>query len=260
MRLLKQKDQHILMDKVVLRRVVEYAEISDDEVVLEVGSGPGNLTFELLKRAKKVIGIEKDHRMVGMLRRKFSREIQERRFELIQGDALKISFPEFDKFVANIPYSISSPLTFKLLDHKFKLAIVMYQKEFAERLTANAGTKKYGRLSVMAKALCKAEIMEIVSRRAFKPIPKVDSAIVKLIPTKNFDVEDLQLFGELVRKAFSMRRKKFGKAIEEWCEENGVDLAILGKFKDYFDKRPEEIEAEVFASMANEVSRWKSIR
>jgi 16S rRNA (adenine1518-N6/adenine1519-N6)-dimethyltransferase len=246
------------MDKAVLRRIVEYAEISEDDIVLEIGSGPGNLTFELLRKAGKVIGIEKDHRMVGILKKKFSREIMVGRFELIQGDALKVSFPEFDKFVSNIPFSISSPLTFKLLKHRFKLAIVMYQKEFAERLTATPGSKTYGRLTVMARAFCKAEILENVSRRAFKPIPKVDSAIVRITPSRDLEINDLHIFEELVRVSFSMRRKRFGKILGKWCEQKGLDVTILESFEDHFEKRPEEVEAEVFASIANRVSEGVS--
>jgi 16S rRNA (adenine1518-N6/adenine1519-N6)-dimethyltransferase len=259
MRLYKQRDQHILLDKSVLRRMVDYSELSGEETILEVGCGPGNLTSELLKRAR-VVGIEKDPRMVEILKGKFRREIGEGRFKIIHGDALRVSFPEFDKFVANIPYSISSPLTFKLLNHDFELAVVMYQREFAERLTAEPGSKTYGRLSVMAKALCKAEIVEEVSRKAFKPVPKVDSAIVKIVPSKQFEIQDSNLFEDLVRFSFSMRRKKFGKILEGWFEKLEVSQALLENFKNHLEKRPEEIEAETFASIANEVRRWISTR
>ena len=263
MRLYKQKDQHILTDRSVLKKIVDYSELSGDETVLEVGCGPGNLTSELLKRSGRVVGIEKDPRMVELLRKKFKREIEEGKFEIIQGDALKTNFPEFDKFVANIPYSISSPLTFKLLSHDFKLAVVMYQKEFAERLTAKPGSKKYGRLTVMAKALCKAEILGYVSKKAFKPIPKVDSAIVRIIPSKELEILDHRLFEDLVRFSFSRRRKKFGKIFEEWFKKLGINPEFFEELKnrfDYLERRPEELSPKVFASIANEVSKWKSIR
>ncbi len=254
MRLYKQRDQHILTDRSVLRRIVEYSGLSD-EIVLEVGCGTGNLTSELLRRAKKVVGIEKDLRMVKVLRKKFSKEIEEGRFELIQGDALKVDFPEFDKFVSNIPYSISSLLTFKLLKHDFKLAVVMYQKEFAERLTAKSGSKKYGRLSVTSRAFCRAEILEVVSRKAFKPVPKVDSAIVRLVPQPELEVKNIEAFEDLVRFSFSMRRKKFGKILEDWFKKRKLSSDILLKYKsyykDYLERRPEEIEPEVFARLSN---------
>jgi|Deesub1362A_J573_1020465.scaffolds.fasta_scaffold00072_12 16S rRNA (adenine1518-N6/adenine1519-N6)-dimethyltransferase len=255
MRLYKQRDQHILTDKSALKRVVGYSELSDDEVVLEVGCGPGNLTYGLLKKAEKVIGIEKDPRMVNLLRKKFSKEIEDGRFELIQGDALKVDFPEFDKFISNIPYSISSPLTFKLLKHDFRLAIVMYQKEFAERLVAQPGSKKYGRLSVTSRAFCRAEILEVVGRKAFRPAPKVDSAVVRLIPRPEFEVNNLDTFEDLVRFSFSMRRKKFGKILESWFNRRKLNLEVLAaKYKDLLEKRPEEIEPEVFAELSNEIN------
>ncbi|RLI81653.1 ribosomal RNA small subunit methyltransferase A [Archaeoglobales archaeon] len=257
MRLYKQRDQHILVDRSILRRIVDYSELSDDEVALEIGCGPGNLTAELLKRAKKVIGVEKDPRMVNLLKKKFSKEIEDGRFEIVQDDALKVSFPKFDKFVSNIPYSISSPLTFKLLKHDFRLAIVMYQKEFAERLTAQPGSKKYGRLSITSRVFCRAEILEIVSRKAFKPPPKVDSAIVRLTPSSELKIIDFDLFVDLVRFSFSMRRKKFGKIFQSWCEKRKIKpneiLKELG-LEEYIEKRPEEIEPEVFAKLTNGIS------
>lgn len=246
MKLLKSRDQHILKDRRYLKKIVSVAEIKDDEV-LEVGCGPGNLTSLLLKKAKKVYGIEKDGRFVELLKKKFSGYIEEGKFEIIEGDALKVEFPECDKFVSNIPFSISSPLTFKVLKHGFKLSVVTYQKEFAERLVAREGSKKYGRLSVIAKAYCKAEIVDVIPRHAFKPVPKVDAAIVKIIHEPEIRVENIEIFEDLVTFVFSRRRKKFSKVLEEWCEKRKVKVSDMG----YGDERPEKIPPEVFAEIAD---------
>ena len=120
MRFYKREGQHILKDKSLLRRIVRYAEIKKDESVLEVGCGTGNLTQFVLKKAGKVYGIEKDRRFVRILKSRFENEISQDRFVLIEGDALKVEWPQFDKFVSNIPYSISSPLTLKLLKSRFR--------------------------------------------------------------------------------------------------------------------------------------------
>ncbi len=249
MKLLRSKDQYILIDRRYLKKMVSIAELNEDDIVLEVGSGLGNLTSELLKRAGKVYGIEKDERFVKFLTRKFKKFIEEGKLEIIRGDALKIPFPEFNKFVSNIPYSISSPLTFKLLKHNFELAVITYQKEFAERLIAKQG-KRYGRLSVIVKAYCKVTIVDYIPPEAFRPIPKVSSAIVKMIPEPEIRVKNIEIFEDLVRFAFSRRRKKFKTIVREWCKKNGYEIEIKG----FEDERADHIRAEVYAEIANSVS------
>ncbi len=250
MKLLKSKGQHILISRKFLHKIIRYAELSFDDVVLEVGCGTGRLTRLLLRSVEKVYGIEVDERLVGYLKKRFEHEIKSGRFVLIHGDALKVEFPEFDKFVANIPYQISSPLTFKLLKHDFKLAVVTYQKEFAERLVAKPGSKKYGRLSVVVRAYCRAEILDIIPPTAFKPKPKVESAIVRIIPEPEIEVKNLDLFEDLVRFAFSQRRKMFGKIVEDWSNEKGVKIEISEELR---KKRPEEIPPEIYAEIADSV-------
>ncbi len=248
MKLLKSKGQHILVSRRFLHKIVRYAKLSFDDVVLEVGCGTGRLTKLLLKSVEKVYGIELDERLVRYLQRRFENDIKSGRFVLIHGDALKVEFPKFDKFVANIPYQISSPLTFKLLKHDFELAVVTYQKEFAERLVAKPGSKKYGRLSVVARAYCRTEILDIIPPTAFKPKPKVESAIVRIIPEPEVVVKNLDAFEDLVRFAFSQRRKMFGKIVEDWSKEKGVKVEVP---EELTRKRPEEIPPEIYAEIAD---------
>ena len=248
MKLFRGKSQHILVDRGVLRRITRYAELSSEDTVLEVGCGTGNLTSYLLRKAGRVIGIEIDSRMVELLKRRFSGFIEAGRFELIHADALKIEFPEFDKFVSNIPYKISSPLTFKLFKSNFQLAVVMYQKEFARRLVAKPGSRDYGRLSVIARAYCRAELVEQVPSWAFVPRPKVDSAIVKIYPEPTLKVENRELFEDLVTFLFSRRRKRLGKSIEEFCRIKGVAIELPDKLRDL---RPEQVSPEVFAELSD---------
>ncbi len=248
MKLFKKKSQYILVDRGVLRRVTSYAELSSEDTVLEVGCGTGNLTAHLLRKAGKIVGVEIDSRMVELLKRKFSGFIEAGRFELIHGDALRINFPHFDKFVSNIPYKISSPLTFKLLKSDFELAVVMYQKEFARRLVARPGSKDYGRLSVISKAYCRAEIVETVPRWAFVPRPKVDSAIVRIHPEPELEVKNRELFEELVTFLFSRRRKKLGKSVEEFCRIRGATIDLPDKLRDL---RPEQVSPETFAELSD---------
>jgi 16S rRNA (adenine1518-N6/adenine1519-N6)-dimethyltransferase len=240
--------QHFLVDREIINKICNYAFLSDEDAVLEIGCGTGNLTGELLNRAKKVYGIEIDRELIQLLEKRFKNEIQEKRFILVCGDALKVEFPKFDKFVSNIPYEISSPLTFKLFKHEYRVAVVMYQKEFAERLTASSGERNYGRLSIIAKSYCRAEILEFIPRTLFEPVPEVDSAIVRIVPEPELIVHRRELFEDLVRFMFSRRRKMVGKSILEWSKSKGFEIELA---EDVKKKRPEELEPEFFAKFVD---------
>ncbi len=236
--------QHMVVSRSLISRIVGYADLKPEDVVLEVGCGTGNLTKELLRRCK-VVGIEKDSKMVEKLHRRFKIEIDSGRFTLMHGDALLVEFPPFTKFVSNIPYKISSPLTFKLFKHSYKLAVVMYQKEFAERLCGEDS-----RLGVIAKAYCTAEILEIVKPSAFRPRPKVYSAVVKILPEPKVAVKNLPLFEKFVTFAFSMRRKRMQKIARAFMERTGCKVEIDDEIA---KMRPEELGAEKFAEIVDDI-------
>ena len=128
----KRRDQHFLIDTNILRRIVDFAAIEKSEDILEIGAGPGNLTDALARKARHVYSIELDPALVTVLEERF----KNRNVTIIKGNALKVDFPKFDKVVANLPYSISSDVTFKLLKHPFKIGVLMYQREFAQRMVA----------------------------------------------------------------------------------------------------------------------------
>ncbi len=230
--------QHFMVDERILKREVEYADVSKEDVVLEIGPGTGNLTKYLVEKAKKVYAIEKDRALARLIEDEFPE------VEVIVGDAMDMDWPEFDKMVSNIPYEISSPLTFKLLEHEFELAVITYQLEFAERLVAYAGDWAYSRLSVMAYYRAEMEMLERVPKSAFRPRPKVDSAIVQIMPRKEppFHVEDEKLFEEVVRVLFSARRKTVRSALK----------ARYGEVKtEYGAMRVEELTPEEIGEIAN---------
>lgn len=200
--------QNFIVDLRVLEREISYAGIKSCDTVLEIGPGIGTLTKLLAERASKVYAVEMDARMIDILKSSFKDRV-----EIIEGDFLKVTLPNFDKTISNIPYSISSPLTFRLLSHGFKLAILTYQREFAERMVAKPGEKNYSRLSVATYYYASAEILEVLPPEVFYPPPKVESAIVKLIPrNRPFEVNE-KLFFDLLRGLFSYRRKTLKKAL-----------------------------------------------
>jgi len=191
--------------------MVDYAELSRDDVVLEVGAGVGNLTLLLAARARRIIAVERDRRLIKVLGER-SRGYSN--IELLCGDVLQIELPKFNKVVANLPYGISSDITFRLLEHKFELAVLMYQREFAERLGARPGSDDYGRLTVNAYYRASVELLEEVPPEAFFPQPKVTSAIVRLRPREPpFDVADEGMFFNVVRALFQHRRQRVRNAL-----------------------------------------------
>ncbi len=222
----KSRGQHFLVDRRVASRQIAYADVRPSDVVLEIGPGLGVLTRALVVRAKRVVAIESDRRFVAYLR-KMLPEV-----DLIHGDAVKVPWPSFDRMVSNVPYQISSPLTFKLLDHPFDRAVLMLQWEFARRMVAKPGTADYSRLSVGVYRRATCEILERVPRNAFHPQPQVDSAIVRLEPRPcPFPLADPTFYDVVVEALFGHRRKTV---------ENGLRLAWRA-----LAKSPEELEARL---------------
>ncbi len=230
--------QNFLVNAKIAEFIVSAADLTPEDIVLEIGPGKGILTGRLLEKCK-VYAIEIDKALCEYLALAFQEDIESGRLHILCGDALKMDFPRFTKVVANIPYHISSPLLFKLMKHSFQKAILMLQYEFAERLVAEPGSKKYGRLSVMMYYHGKARILKRVRRGNFRPIPKVDSAIVEIVPMRRF-CYDPEIIEEIVRKIFQHRRKKLKN--------------ILGDVP-HGDKRAEELTPEEICEVAKYAHR-----
>lgn len=247
--------QHFLIDERVLDRIPAYAQEVDAplDTVLEVGAGAGGLTDRLLTVADEVIAIERDPALVGFLREEFSAEIEEDRLAVVAGDALTVPIPPFTACISNLPYGISSEVTFRLLPRGAPL-VLMFQLEFAERMVAEPATPSYGRLSVSTQHFASAEIVERVPRTAFDPQPAVDSAIVRLLPRPApYDVGDETFFLDLVKAVFTQRRKTLRNAIRNTGHISGIDEpeAVIERVDaDLLDQRPEEIPPATFAEVA----------
>ncbi len=254
-KLKKKRGQYILKDEGVIYRQIDYAHPRDDETVLEIGPGLGALTFKLAETAKKVVAIENDPDLYSYLKGRVPKNVQ-----LVLADALKIDFPKFDVAVSNLPYQISSPVTFKLLKYNFDRAVLMYQKEFVLRMIAKSEDKDYCRLSVNVYYHADCRLLEYVPREAFYPIPKVDSAIIELRPRKPpFSVRDEELFFEIVRILFNNRRKKIKNSISSFILSNfnkklEHDRSKLIEILDeipYSDKRVEKLKPHQIGEIAD---------
>ncbi len=249
----KRLSQHFLIDEHIADKIIEHGNIDKEDVILEVGPGLGILTKYTIKKAKGVIAVEWDKRICSYLADEFGDEI-----ELINADALKIDFPYFNKIISNLPYKISSPITFKFLEHDFRYAVLMYQKEFADRMVAKEG-KEYSRLSVNVYYKGKCERLEYVPKTAFFPQPKIDSAVVKLTPRKpRFEVKDEALFFKVVETLFSHRRKKIQNSLLmgwKYFAEDKETMKLIIQHLPYKEKRVEELSPEEIGVIADEIYR-----
>ena len=217
------RDQHFLIDDRVLDRVPTYLpEDVDTTHILEIGGGTGALTDRLLRVADRVTVVERDPALAAFLREEFEADIDAGRLAIIEGDALEVELPEFTACVANLPYGISSEITFRLLPTQRPL-VLMFQREFGERMAADPGTDDYGRLSVSAQHYADVEVVEIVPPEAFDPAPAVESAIVRLRPREpDYEVADEAFFFDFVKALFTQRRKTIRNGIRNTAHISGL--------------------------------------
>jgi 16S rRNA (adenine1518-N6/adenine1519-N6)-dimethyltransferase len=245
--------QHFLLDLNLTAKIARLAGPFDQGVVIEVGPGPGGLTRALLSAGARVVAIERDARFAPMLAE--LAEAAEGRLKVIQGDALAIeethlvAAGEPVRVVANLPYNISAPLLIKWLIgplHPVSMTL-MFQKEVADRITALPGQSAYGRLSVIAQAVCDAETVMVLPARAFTPPPKVDSAVVRFTPKAERPSDAaLGALQRVTAAAFGQRRKMLRSSLKAvggaalW-EPAGVDPGL----------RAEVISVEDFLALAS---------
>ncbi len=247
----KHLGQHFLVDRVVLDKIVRAARLEADDLVVEIGPGTGELTRLLMERVRKVIAIEVDERLFERLKAQFAgRET----VELVRGDAMDFPYESLPEFtvVANIPYYITTPLLFRLIAsrERLKSLTLTIQKEVAERIVAPPGGKKYGVLSLMVQYYSVPTLLFPVSRRAFRPQPKVDSAVIRveILRKPSVTVRDEKMFFRIIRTAFAQRRKMLSNALaplrpdaKEWLRAAGIDP----------DRRAETVSIEEFARLSD---------
>ena len=223
----KRYGQNFLIDDNILENIVKSAEITNNDLVIEIGPGLGNLTEYLLEKAAYVILVEIDNNMINILNDRFKNN---NNYILLNNDILKVNVDEiienienklnrkFEKIkvVANLPYYITTPIIFKLLQNENRIneITVMVQKEVAERIVAKNKTKDYGILTLMVNYLGTSDIKLIVPNNSFIPAPNVTSAVIKITKNKRFTVKDEELLFKLIHSSFAQRRKKIINSLE----------------------------------------------
>ncbi|QJD71397.1 16S rRNA (adenine(1518)-N(6)/adenine(1519)-N(6))-dimethyltransferase RsmA [Marinobacterium sp. LSUCC0821] len=252
----KRFGQNFLHDPTIIGRIISAINPKPDQHLVEIGPGLGALTEEILLEAGALEAVELDRDLIPVLRTKFFR--YEGKFTIHEADALKFDFASLQnderplRVVGNLPYNISTPLIFHLLSFSGLISDMhfMLQKEVVERLAAQPGEDHYGRLGIMAQYYCKVEKLFIVPPGAFNPAPKVDSAIVRLIPHTTLPIEakDPNLLADVVRTAFGQRRKTLrnnmkGLITGEQLEALGIDPGL----------RPERLSLAQFIAISDAI-------
>jgi 16S rRNA (adenine1518-N6/adenine1519-N6)-dimethyltransferase len=245
--------QHFLLDLNITRKIARLAGPLEGETVVEIGPGPGGLTRALIEAGARVVAVEKDARFLPLLEALAARA--DGRLTIIEADALALdanALPADASVVANLPYNVATPLLVGWLTGAWrpKGMTLMFQKEVAERIAASPGSKDYGRLSVLAQALCEARLVMELPARAFTPPPKVASAVVRLTPRP--DRPSDALVGRLQRvttAAFGQRRKMLRSSLkplggEALCVAVGIEPSA----------RAEELSVEQFLALARSLA------
>merc|ERR1712025_1563510 len=209
--------QHILKNPLVIQSLVEKSALRNTDTVLEIGPGTGNMTVKMLDKVKKVVACELDPRMVAELQKRVQGTHHQTKLQIMVGDVIKTDLPFFDVCVANVPYQISSPLVFKLLLHRpfFRCAVLMFQREFAQRLVAQPGDKLYCRLSINTQLLARVDHIMKVGKNNFRPPPKVESSVVRIEPRQPPPVINFKEWEGLTRIAFVRKNKTLGAVFSQ---------------------------------------------
>ena len=207
----KRLGQNFLLDQSIASDIISSINPTESDTILEPGPGHGTLTRLLQKKVGKVIAVEKDPVLARELAETFQGYPN---VLIIEGDILKTNpLPNFNKIVSTPPYYLSSKLALFLSKTKFDMAGVVFQKEFGERLLAEPGTREYGRLTVSVRRRLKIEKIREISRTGFRPRPKVDSILLRMIPLQTLRQLDEPLFEEVVREVFTQRRRLIRSAL-----------------------------------------------
>jgi len=247
----KSLGQNFIVDSSIFNVVADYASLNQADVVLDVGAGLGFLTRFLAGRCKTVLAVELDARLVKVLREQLKNLSNVR---IIKGDVLKTEIPKFNKVVSIPPYHISSSLLLWLFNKSFDCAVLIFQKEFAERLIAHVGSEHYGWLTVVAYYHVEVELLDNVPRWMFHPQPEVDSVIVRLKPKKPppFTLKSKEFFRRLTRALFTHRNRIVKNAVLPIIKSMRLsNVEKIAESLPFHDKRVRELAPEDFGALAN---------
>jgi 16S rRNA (adenine1518-N6/adenine1519-N6)-dimethyltransferase len=252
----KHLGQHFLHERGIIDKIVQAVDPKPGDRLVEIGPGQGAITFPLLDRHGELTVIEFDRDLIFPLTEAARAHGT---LEVIHRDVLSVDFTALTggegqiRLVGNLPYNLSSPILFHALEHAAAIRDMhfMLQKEVVDRMAAGPGSKVYGRLGVMLQAYCHVTPLFNVPPGAFRPPPKVDSAVVRLVPRapETIGIVDPEKFSAVVRDAFGQRRKTLRNALSKLCDAAAIEAAGIRP-----DARAEQIEVADFVRLANHLA------
>ncbi|MBR1987568.1 MAG: ribosomal RNA small subunit methyltransferase A [Clostridia bacterium] len=252
----KSLGQNFLYDTNLLRAIANDGGVESDDLVLEIGAGAGTLTKVLAEKAKKVISFEIDKSLIPILEKvRDEQKNIEFHFQDFMDAEVDNLFEGKAKVVANIPYYITTPIIFKLVDsiEKFDSILVLIQKEVAERFVAKEGGKDYGITSVILQSIFDVSVSRIIKKECFTPSPKIDSALCKLVPHNRHKISNFESFKNFVHISFSMRRKTLVNNLKQNFDKEMI-IKTLEKFGYSETVRPEQISVENFIKIHEDLN------
>lgn len=253
----KSLGQHFMVESSIFQILTERASLTSNDVVLDIGAGFGFLTRFLAEKCGKVLAVELDSKLVKVLRENLRNMFN---VEIIEGNVFKVHIPQFTKIVSIPPYNISSALLKWLFDKNFACAVLVFQKEFANRLVAPIGSEDYGWLTVLGYYHFEVELFDEVPKWMFYPPPEVDSIILRLTPRSSppFQVKNYTFFNRLVQALFTQRNRKVRNAVQPFLRRRYPSVEEAAKGADslpFHNRRVRELAPEDFGELANALSR-----
>ena len=243
----KRFGQNFLVDEQVINQIVSTVSPEKNDTVIEIGPGKGALTFPLINHLEKIHVIEIDRDLISLLQKKNNKKIS-----IHESDALVFNFDQFKqniRIVGNLPYNISSPLLFHLLNYRDNIIDMtfMLQKEVVDRIVATPGNKVFGRISVIMQAFFDTELMFVVPKESFNPQPKIESAILYLKTKSKPLVKNSKPLEEIVKIAFSQRRKTLKNCLKSVLDQSQTDIDL--------SQRAEMLSVENFITLMNDYEK-----
>ncbi len=243
----KRFGQNFLVDHRIINQIISTISPKNDDSIIEIGPGKGAITFPIIEYLDHLIVIEIDRDLVSMLKSK-----EQEKLTIFQADALTFDFSQISnklRVIGNLPYNISSPLLFHLLDYRKQIIDMtfMLQKEVVDRIVAPPGSKTYGRLSVMMQAFYEVELMFVVPKESFEPQPKIESAILYLKTREQPLVKNSKPLEEIVKLAFSQRRKTLKNCLKSVLNQSQTEIDL--------SQRAEMLSTENFVTLMNDYEK-----
>ncbi|MBL7128495.1 MAG: ribosomal RNA small subunit methyltransferase A [Ignavibacteria bacterium] len=257
--------QNFLVDDNIAKKIIRACDIKKNDSLIEIGPGHGALTKHLVKLTKNYLAVEIDHTIIEKLRLQFDNKLK-----IIHQDFLKLDFDSelndiFNiknklKIIGNVPYNITTEILFKLFELKDKIefAVMMIQKEVAQRITAKPNTKAYGILAIQTQLNTSPEILFNVPPTAFFPKPKVHSSVIKLeFGKEKYKLDDKTLFKKIVKESFGKRRKVMRNSLKNLFDDLNI---VTNRIEFDFSRRPENVSIHEFVTLSNEISLLRKIQ